>query len=185
MLKDENIKGAFKKYKKGKSTRRSVIEFSKDEQKSIEKYKRLAQNYPQFNHIPKTINDGINRKVRTIIVPKEDEQVIQHMAFYILAPIMLNSMYQHSYGSIDKRGADKGRKKIEKWIKDDKKNTKYYLQMDIRKYFESIPHGILKNKLRKLIKDDKFYNLIVNFFVIKVNEELTTKGLPLGMYSSQ
>ena len=97
----------------------------------------------------------------------------------ILKPIFMRGMYEHSYGSIPERGGLAGKKVIEKWIKNDRKNCKYVLKMDIRHFFDSVPHDILKRKLNRIIKDEKF--LAILFEVI--NE--TEIGLPLGFYTSQ
>ena len=59
----------------------------------------------------------------------------------------------------------------------------YYLKCDIKKFFDSIDHEILKKILKKNIQDKEILNLIyetINSFNVKPN-----KGLPLGNYTSQ
>lgn len=73
----------------------------------------------------------------------------------------------------------RSKKVIEKWIRNDSKNCKYIIKMDIRHFFESIPHDKLKAKLAKHIHDDKMLDLI--YKIIDITEE----GLPLGFYTSQ
>ena len=46
-------------------------------------------------------------------------------------------MYYHSYASIPGKGIHKGVKQVKKWVKN-KKETKYCLKLDIKKFFESI-----------------------------------------------
>lgn len=58
-------------------------------------------------------------------------------------------MLHFSCGSVPHRGAHYGKKYIEKWIKTDGKNCKYILKMDIRHFFESVDHGVLKEWLAK------------------------------------
>lgn len=97
----------------------------------------------------------------------------------ILKPIFMRGMYEHSYGSVPDRGGLAGKKVIEKWIKHDARNCKYVLKMDIKHFFDSIPHDILKRKLGKIIRDKRF--LAILFEVI----DETEVGLPLGFYTSQ
>lgn len=87
--------------------------------------------------------------------------------------------FQDSYASLPGRGAHKGKQVIEKWIRTDSKNCKYVLKMDIRHFFDSIPHDRLKAKLKKTVHDEKMLELL--FRIIDVTEV----GIPLGFYTSQ
>ena len=177
-ISDENIDLAIKNASRGKKDRKSVKKRIENP-KFKEQIKRYAELFKNKKHTPKEIYDGIQRKKRSIIVPTFDEQVIHHMVVNILQPIFMRGMYEHSYGSIPKRGAHKGKKAIIKWIKHDGKNCKYVLKMDIRKYFDSIPHDIYLRKLREIIKDRRF------MAVLEEITEVIPQGLPLGFYTSQ
>ena len=148
-------------------------------EKHLKEIRKYVTNFPINKHTSIEIYDGINRKKRLITVPYYKEQIVHHMVMNILIPIFKHGMYEHSYGSIPNRGAHKGRKFIEKWIKHDRKNVKYCLKMDIKKYFNSIPHDILKNKLSKIIRDKQFLNLL--YKIVDVNDI----GIPIGFYTSQ
>ena len=178
-ISEENIKLAIRNSSKGKRNRKLVKEIYENSDAWIERIQSYANNFHNNKHTPLEIYDGITRKKRTIIVPKYKEQIIHHMAVNVLIPIFNKGMYEHSYGSLPNRGAHKGKKLIEKWIKHDRKNIKYCLKMDIRKFFESIPHDILKQKLSSIIHDEKFLKLL--YELIDVNK----KGIPLGFYTSQ
>lgn len=175
-----NIALAVKNASKSKKNRKSVKKWLND-RNLIPKIRRYAENFHNAKHTPKQIYDGIQRKKRTIIVPTFLEQVIHHMAVNVLKPIFMRGMYEHSYGSIPNRGGHKGMKRIEKWIKHGGKECKYCLKMDIRKYFESIPHDIYLAKLRKLIHDKRFMGILEELTSVIPNE----KGIPLGFYLSQ
>lgn len=101
------------------------------------------------------------------------------MIINVLKPIFEHGMYEHSYGSLPNRGAHKGKKLIEKWISHDRKNVKYCLKMDIRKFFNSIPHDIIKNKFTLLIHDKKFLKILHDVI------DVVDGGIPLGFYTSQ
>ena len=177
-ISDENIELAIKNASRGKRDRASVKrELENPEFRNI--IRAYAADYHNAHHKPKVIYDGIQRKKRTIIVPNFREQVVHHMVVNILQPIFLHGMYEHSYGSIPKRGGHKGKEAIRKWISRGGKNCKYVLKMDIKKYFDSIPHEIYIDNLQKIIHDERF---------MAVLEEITSvipKGLPLGFYTSQ
>lgn len=177
-ISDENIELAIKNASKGKKTRSSVKK-RLDNPNFKAEIKDYAENFKNKPHKPKQIYDGIQRKKRSIIVPTFDEQVVHHMVVNVMKPIFYHGMYEHSYGSIPKRGGYKGMLTVKKWIAHGGKNCKYVLKMDIKKYFDSIPHDIYLRKLKALIHDEKFYGIL---------EEITNvipKGIPLGFYTSQ
>lgn len=58
--------------------------------------------------------------------------------------------------------------------------------MDIKKYFESIPHEILKAKLARIIKDKDMIKLLNSFVDVKCDGKINRdRGIPLGFYPSQ
>lgn len=166
--------GKKRKYKKARTVRDRAEELK-------DYYLKEAANFRNDHHTPKAIYDGIRRKKRLILVPTMREQVIHHMAVNVLKPIVMKGMYEHSYGSIPGRGAHMAKKRIEKWIRCGGRDVKYVLKMDIKKYFDSIPHRILKEKLSEIIRDGRFLALLYEI----VDATGTDKGIPLGFYTSQ
>lgn len=177
-ISDDNIRLAIKNACKHKLNRKRFRELHDNPDKYIEWIRKQAINYKNDHHTPVIIYDGIQRKKRTIIVPTLREQIVHHMVVNILKPIIMKSMYEHSYGSIPDRGATLGAKRIRRWLKDSK-GTRYCLKMDIKKYFDSVPHEIVTKKLAEQIHDQRFLNILLE--IVNVND----KGLPLGFYTSQ
>ena len=177
-LSADNIRLAIRKAAKGKRDRERVQMILADTDIYIPQFQMMAMKYKHRNKPPKVIYDGISRKKREIIVPSFDEQVLHHMIVNILEPIITKGMYTHTHGSIPKRGPVAGKKSIQKWLTHDRKNCKYVLKMDIKQFFGSIPHDILKSYIRRYIKDDLFLRLL--FEVL----DTTKVGLPLGFHTS-
>lgn len=92
---------------------------------------------------------------------------------------MYRGMYHWSCASIPGRGPHYAKKACEKWIRNDYKNTKYCLKIDIRKYYPNIDKERLKQKFRKLIKDRDA------LWLIDAIIDSHHKGLPIGNYTSQ
>ena len=178
-ISEENIKLAIRNGTKKKRHRPLFNKIYNNQEKYVPKFQEICKRYYNRQHKPKEIYDGITRKKRIILVPAPYEQIVHHMVVNILKPIFMKSMYEYSCGSIPKRGGHMAKKHIQKWIYNDIKNTKYCLKMDIRKYFESIPHDILKAKLSRIILDKDFLKVVNT--IIDVQEI----GLPLGFYTSQ
>lgn len=160
--------------KKSKHLKRRLKQMNENPDKYIEKIRFIASHYKNGVHTPVQIYDGIQRKRRTIIVPNPYEQVVHHMAVNVLKPMMMHSMYHHSYGSIPNRGSHAGKKQLCKWLP-----SKYVLKMDVKKYFDSVSQDILIEKLEKKIKDERFME------VLRTIIHATETGIPLGFYTSQ
>ena len=151
--------------------------------KSIVK-KRVIESlydYHSCEHSPVYIKDGYNGKVRKIIVPSFDEQIVHHMIIQILEPIILKGMYRHSYGSIPGRGPIKAKNTLSRYIKHGGKDVKYCVKLDIRKFFDSIPRAGLMNLIMSKIHDSRFVSVIRGIIYIDDN----ANGVPLGFYTSQ
>ena len=82
------------------------------------------------------------------------------------------------------KGTDFARNLFEKYIKKVAKkygNSAYFLKCDVRKYFASIIHKKLIEKLEKIGFEDKSFNLMK----IIINSSTGEKGLPIGNLTSQ
>lgn len=176
----ENIKAAIYAAAKGKKDKKYVENVLNNIDTYLPKAVSYAANFQPARHTPKEIYDGIQHKKRQIIVPLFSEQVIHHAAVQVLAPIFMSGMYEHSYASIPGRGLTFGMKIIKKWIRHDRRNTKYYVKMDVRKFFASIDRENLLNMLAKKIHDKKFFNILQRIIMLEAGN-----GLPLGFYTSQ
>lgn len=179
----DNLKQAIIDSAKGKNKKRyrhrKLKQAAKKPDKCIKAIQKQINDYKPIKHKEKIINDGINVKKRKIIVPTPAEEIIHHAIVNVLKDIILPPMYEHSYASIKGRGVHSAAKRIERWVRKDKKNTKYCLKLDIRKYFESIDQDILLSKFRQLIRDNKFYDLLEKIV------HSTDSGIPLGFVTSQ
>jgi len=95
----------------------------------------------------------------------------------ILEPIWLSVFIQNSYACIKNRGIHGVLKHIKRDLKD-VENTTYCLKLDIKKFYPSVDHDILKSVIRKKIKDTKLLNLLDDIID-------SAPGVPIGNYLSQ
>jgi len=142
---------------------------------------RKATSFRPTHHRQIEIYDGIRRKKRTIVVPSMDEQVMHHMLVNVLKPIFMRPMYEHSYGSIPGRGAHLAKRQIERWIRHGGRNCKYVLKMDVRKFFDSVPHDKLKAMLRRVVRDERLMRVIDAV----IDSAPGDVCIPIGFYTSQ
>ena len=175
---DEMYDRCIKKAARGKNNRRAVKKWMEDIDGFKGYLRHNLKNWKNYPHDSIIIHDVNSGKDRIIIVPMHEETVVHYIIVETLKPLLTNGMYAHTYASIEGRGLHKCMKRIRNWIDKDPANCKYCLKLDIRKFFNSIDHDLLKEKLRKYIKDDKFLKLVYEVI------DATDDGLPLGFYTS-
>lgn len=179
---EDNIRQAIEEAAKRKRERRDVKRVLNNMDYHVGRVQKMLINEEYSAHIDRVcvINEGTHLKVRRIRKPHfKYDQIIHHAVIQVLEPILMKPMYEMSCGSIPGRGSHYGRKRIEKWIHSDVKNTKYVFKMDIKHFYESVDKNILKSMLQRKIKDWKMLKLL--FEIIDGCE----RGLPLGNYTSQ
>jgi len=179
LISEDNIYTAIMNACKHKLGRKDFRHLHDHPEEYIQWFQEQIENFKNDFHTPIEIYDGVQRKRRIIIVPSLREQVVHHMIVNVLKPIFLKPMYEHSYGSIPGRGAHDAKNHIAKFIRNHPNDVTYCFKGDIRKYFNSIPHDILIARLRQIIKDEKFMNVVEEII------NVTDVGIPLGFYLSQ
>ena len=182
MLSHDSIERSFLKPSRGKRNRKDVKAALDNLEAEIEIVYNMVANgeFKPRKHNAVVINEKNYLKVRRIIKPDFCyEQVVHHVVVQGVSNAILHGMYPYVLGSVPKRGAHMGAKVIKKWIKTDPANTKYVLKMDIRHFFESVDHRILRRWLKKKFRDKEVLELL------DVIISAVDSGLPLGYYTSQ
>jgi len=124
--------------------------------------------------------DKSARKHRDISCPAFRDQVVHWMLVLSMQPRFRQLFIQHAVANVPGKGVEYGRKLLKHWARD-KRGTKYVLQLDIRKYYPSIPIPKLLEKFAHYIRDQRVLSLIEA--VLRVQGSDT--GLTLGSYFNQ
>ena len=103
-----------------------------------------------------------------------------------LAPLLAPRLIYDNAACQVGKGTDFARKRLRAFLYEAYRryDTFYVLSFDVRHYFESIDHNILKQKLRKVVKEDDVYsflNKVIDSYPVEGGE----KGIPLGNQTSQ
>lgn len=181
----DRVQAAILKPSKGKRNRADVAKVLSDMEKSIEQITKYEQDMVHGKIKPRKhssciINERGPHKQREILKPDYmPEQIIHHIAVDAIKDAVLHGMYIYVLGSVPGRGAHMGKKVIEKWIRTDEKNTRIIGKMDIRHFFQSVDHEILRSWIRKKIRPGEIRDLL------EILIDACEMGLPLGFYTSQ
>lgn len=104
-------------------------------------------------------------KARIIMSENMSDRIVNYyVAEKILRPLLEPKLIDTNVATRHGKGSLYGIIKLKKYINHMKLkyNNFYVLKCDIKKYFYSIDHNILINKLNKIIKDKNKLNLIIN-----------------------
>ncbi|AYD48222.1 RNA-directed DNA polymerase [Arachidicoccus soli] len=165
-----------------------VAQRGKAKQYGVIRYNLNRDEY--FAELQKMLADGSFRtskyttffieepKVREIFrLPFFPDRVAQHAAMNVVRPYILAMFTADTYGCIEGRGVYLGVRKLQRALRN-MRETKYCLKIDIRKFYPSIDHDILKKQLRRKFKDHRFLSFM--------NEIIdSAPGLPIGNLCSQ
>lgn len=110
-------------------------------------------------------------------LPYYPDRIVHHAAMNILEPIWVSMFTADTFSCIKGRGIHGCWKKVKEALKDEE-NTKYCLKIDIKKYYPSINHDVLKKLIRKKIKCNDTLELLDEIID-------SAKGIPIGNYLSQ
>jgi len=121
-------------------------------------------------------------KTRQINAPVIRDRVVQKMLMnHILLPCLKRPLIYDNYASLKGRGTSLARKRmdvhLQRYIREHGTNG-YILQIDIRKYFESIDHKTLKRLYRKEVHESPEIMSLIDYLIDTAST--TGKGLNLG-----
>lgn len=108
------------------------------------------------------------------------DRVVQWAIMLVIEPIWLSNFTADTYSCIKGRGIHPLLHKLRQDLRKDVEGTRYCLKLDIRKFYPSISHEILKQVIRRKIKDPKLLQLLDGII-----DSTEGTGVPIGNYLSQ
>lgn len=181
----DNLKIAFKKARKGKTTKGYVLEF---EQNIPENLLQLQTELLFHTYKPKPLRTFILRDPKTRKISKSAfcDRIIHHALCNIIEPLFEKDFIFDSYANRKNKGVLKAIERFEQFQRCVSRNHSrraFVLKADIKKYFDNVNHTLLLNILQEKINDSKLLWLIKTILTNYKTE--TGKGMPLGNLTSQ
>jgi retron-type reverse transcriptase len=174
----ENLLYAWHKVSLGKSSKSSVLNFYRNLDKNLAS---IAEDLKNGNYKPGHYNLFLIKdpKERIISASPVRDRVVQHALMNYYDPIFDCNLIFDSYACRVGKGTHKAVLRAFHFAK----SSCYFLKMDVRKYFDSIDHKILKILLAKIINDEKALNVF--YTIIDSCNVSSGKGIPIGNLTSQ
>jgi RNA-directed DNA polymerase len=182
----ENLLLAWQEFLKGKKNRKDVQEFEQRLMKNIVELHLDLKN-KAYNHSEYEAFNISDPKPRNIHKASVRDRLLHHAIYRILYPFFNNTFIADSYSCRLGKGLHKALDRFQKYgykVSVNHTKTAWVLKCDIRKFFATIDHQVLKDILRKRIRDKDILCLlseIIESFCIN-NQK---RGLPLGNLTSQ
>jgi RNA-directed DNA polymerase len=137
----------------------------------------LSGNYRTSKYISMTRK--CSDKIRTIHkLPYFPDRIVHHCIVQVVEAIWQRSLIRDTYACVPRRGIHDGMRRVVLALKD-VPGTQHCLKMDVRQFYPSINHEILKQIVRLRIKDRKLLEVVDEIV------DSTPSGVPIGNYLSQ
>lgn len=174
----DNLRLAYCKARRGKRRRPDVLEFERDLESNLQTLREdlLGGTLAPGTCRTFTIHDP---KERLISVAPFRDRVLHHAIINLCEPGFEAYQIHHSFACRRGRGTYAALDQARVFSR---RNT-WFLKLDIRKYFDSIPHASLKNALARRFKDRRVLELFGR--LIDSHGVERGCGLPIGNLTSQ
>jgi RNA-directed DNA polymerase len=173
-----NLLVAFHQARRGKRDRHAIQRFGSDLSRNIAQLRAqlldervLWQGYRMFE-----IRDP---KPRRIAAPAFSDRVLHHAIAQVIEPELERVAIFDSYACRTGKGLHRAIERTRAFVR----RWRWFLQLDVRKYFDSIDHEILRQRLERRFKDRALLELLGG--LIDSYSTSPGKGLPIGALTSQ
>lgn len=122
------------------------------------------------------------REKRPLGIPAVRDRIVQGAIRNVLEPIFERVFAEHSYGFRPGRGCKDALRRVDHLL--DQGHT-WVVDVDLKSYFDTIPHEKLMERVRELISDGRLLTLLGRYLTAGVMDgvkgwEPTTQGTPQG-----
>lgn len=181
----QNLHEAYYKAAKSKHLSSDVINFNQNYEKNLESL-RLSLVEGSYKHGKYRQFTIIDSKERIISAASFKDRIVHHSIINILEPLFERQFIFHTYACRKYKGTHAAALYAYRKAK----SCRYFLKLDVRKYFDSIDHSILKKFLCRIIKDSRCISLLFNIidsYEVSAGKSSSSgeKGLPIGNLTSQ
>lgn len=170
-----NLKAAWRRVEANRGgggvDKMSIAEFAKDAETRL---KKLSEALGSGTYKPQPVKRTYipkpgSREKRPLGIPTIIDRIVQTALRNVIEPIFENDFDPSSYGFRPKRGCHDALEEIERLLA---AGSVHVVDVDLRKYFDTIPHQGLMNEIAKKIADGRVLDLIEAYLHQGILEEM-------------
>lgn len=175
----DNLRLAYWKARRGKEGKREVIDYAAKIDSNLERLRQqiIQGDIPVGNYRTFTIYDP---KKREICAAPFEQRILHHALMNICGPYFDSRQTDDSFASLKGRGTYAALERARKYHR----RYQWCVKMDVKKYFDSIDHSVLKEMLARFFKERHLLH-ILNTIIDSHTNGLQCCGLPIGNLTSQ
>jgi RNA-directed DNA polymerase len=185
---DQLMKQSFKSVKRNKGAagvdRVTVKTYNKNKERNLSDLLKRLKTRKGYRCPPLRrvyIKKGNTKKKRPLGIPTVDTRVAQEVIRRLIEPIFEKQFHDNSFGFRPGRNCHQA---VERVIDYTKNGFKFVVDIDIKGFFDNIPHDLILTLLRSEIADGNILDIIEIFLKSGVDEDgvitPTTRGTPQG-----
>lgn len=173
----ENLNLADSIARKGKLTQPGVLKHDQNREENIQVLRQMliGKTYKTSEYTTFPIYEPKERIIFRL--PYFPDRIVHHAVMNVLEPIFISTFTTDTYSCIKKKGIHAAAAAVRIALRDIP-GTRYCLKLDIKKFYPNVEHEILKQLLRRKIKDADLLWLLDGIID-------SAPGLPIGNYLSQ
>lgn len=174
----ENLREADEKARKGKIKTYGVKVHDKNREANIQSLHEalLTKTFKTSAYDIFTIYEPKERLIYRL--PYYPDRIVHHAIMNILEPIWVRTFTHNTFSCVKGRGIEGCARYVDRIFEKYKGKPMYCLKIDIKKYYPSIDHDVMKRIVRRKIKDKDLLWLLDEIID-------SAEGLPIGNYLSQ
>lgn len=178
ILETDNLRLAFAKAAKGKWHRESVRWFSANLEVELSAMRRQLDegSFPLGRCTSFRIFDPKERTIHAAVFP---ERVLHHAIMNVCEPVFERWLIDDSFACRTGRGRLAAIARAEQSAR----RNRWFLKMDVRKYFDNIDHDVLLAFIRRKFGDPVLLSLFAR--IVGAHSSGPGRGLPIGSLTSQ
>lgn len=134
-----------------------------------------------YRPLPYRVFEIREPKRRLICAADIRDRVVHHAVCNLLEPIFERRAIYDSFACRKGKGSHAAVRRAQEFAR----RSQYYLQCDISKYFPSVDHEVLKQLLRRMVKDRPLLELLDLIIDQPLPDAPPGKGMPIGNLTSQ